>query len=78
MKYYLIEKYKGYEDRPCGSSYTAYEVREFNDIETLKAALLKGAKHDGELFPAKGLEFKISLMLSEGPIAKDVDEFYRK
>ena len=74
MRYYLIEKYKGYEDRPCGSSYTAYEVREFNDIETLKAALLKGAKHDGELIAAKGLEFKIQLIMQE----TDQDAFTHK
>lgn len=64
MKYYLIEKWTEY-DQPCLGKYASYEVREFNDIETLKAALLKGAKHDGEMIAAKGLEFKIQLLLDE-------------
>ncbi len=62
MKYYLIEKYTQYEDRPCGGKYTNFDVREFNDLPALKTELLKGAKHNGKLIAAQGLEFKIALI----------------
>lgn len=65
MKYYLIEKWTEY-DQPCLGKYASYDVREFDDIETLKAALLEGAEHDdGELIAAKGLEYKLKISLDE-------------
>ena len=60
-KYYLIEEYTEYDDRPGGSSWKAYDVQSFNTQEQLLEALLKGSKHRGKLIPAKGLELKLQL-----------------
>ena len=60
-KYYLIEKWKEYEDRPCGTSYDRYDVREYGTPEKLQQAILEGSKHGGNLMPAKGLEIKLQL-----------------
>lgn len=77
MKYYLIEKWTEY-DQPCLGRYASYDVREFDDIGALKAAFLKGPKHeDGQLFPAKGLEYRIELILSE-PTANGPEAYYNK
>lgn len=75
MKYYLIEKYAEYEDRPCGGKYTTFDVREFNDLAAVKNAMLKGAKHGGQLIAAQGLEFKIALTLEKPPQKKHKDQF---
>ncbi|MBU4503012.1 MAG: hypothetical protein KKA79_10540 [Nanoarchaeota archaeon] len=60
-KYYLIEKWKEYEDRPCGTSYDRYDVREYGTPEDLQQAILEGSKKGGKLIPAKGLEIKLQL-----------------
>ncbi len=88
-KYYLIEEYTEYDDRPCGSSWKAYEVQSFTTAEQLKDAILKGSKHGGKLMPAKGLELKLELIDDEQGInyklreelAEDMkrrEEAYRK
>lgn len=89
-KYYLIEEYTEYNDRPdSSSSWKAYEVQSFNTAEQLKDALLKGSKHGGKLTPAKGLELKLELVDEEQGInyklrdelaedAKRREEVYRR
>ncbi|MBI4447984.1 hypothetical protein HY643_03310 [Candidatus Woesearchaeota archaeon] len=59
--YYLIEKWTEYEDRPCGSKYTRFDVREFKTPSELEKAILKGSMHGGEIFAAKKLELRLIL-----------------
>lgn len=60
-KYYLIEKWKEYEDRPYGGTYTRFDVIEFGTKGELEKAIMKGAKHGGELIAAQGLEIRVML-----------------
>jgi len=70
-KYYLIEEYKEYDDRPGGSSWNAYDVRTYDAIEQLEKAVLQGAKHGGKLMPAKGLEVKLQIIEDIESFGKD-------
>lgn len=64
-KYYLIEEYTEYDDRPGGSSWKAYDVQSFSTAEQLEKAILQGSKHGGKLIPTKGLELKLQLIDEE-------------
>ena len=63
MKYYLIEKYTEYEDRPC-SKYTRWDVKEYKTKAELEKAVLQGPKRGGTLIAAKGLELKVLILES--------------
>lgn len=65
--YYLIEKYKEYNDRPdsAGNSYTSYHVTAYKTKQQLLEAVLSGPKNGGKLIPAKGLELKLELTEEE-------------
>lgn len=69
-KYYLIEEYTAYDDRPGSSSWKAYDVKGCDTVKELELAILKGSRRNGKLIPAKGLEFKLQLIDESEPLDK--------
>jgi hypothetical protein len=75
-KYYLIEEYKEYSDRPdaAGTSYTSYHVTAYKTQQQLLEAILSGPKHGGKLVPAKGLELKLTEKQDNTNLREDLAE----